>query len=484
MSGKGNTSVHDSSDSELMDVSAPLEEGYVDRIQIDVTKCNGEKFWNLIPDSEIRKVWTFTLKRSFDEVESHGFKQIQKQCLRLNFILKNPTKIVEISSTPDLSFSYNILGKPNLFFARIRGYETAIPTPKIGDTVTITVLRTFSEVGPEHITAWLSHFGVTVGRHYFDKDSEGNPTGNYHIKLVLAHHIPEFLPIYGIKARVYYPGMLKQCRKCYRVGHLQKACEKERIQWIDFVERLVQTNLYPKKLFGSWIEILVDKYSATPGKLKVTIVGDKQTRKYIPARGPRNRSESREKYSEARRDSRSPRRDSRSSQIRGRYPRGSYHSGRYQSRRSPRRDRYPHWESHRERRRSPTRDRSPERDYYNNRSPRRDRSPRGRDNYQRYRSPARDRSPYQEYKYRRENKQDSRESRGSYKPRDQEKKTGGNRKVTITNSERRSVKSRLGNRSIDYDDVDATASTSKKRARDDEQDGYETPKHPKQDRDY
>jgi hypothetical protein len=92
-----------------------------------------------------------------------------------------------------------------LLIGKIIGYNT-IPEPKIGDEVLITVLQN-TDISSKNIFMWLNHFGETVGDYFYAKDAKGIPTGALHIKMVLEHHVSEYLSMFGQKIRVFYAGM-------------------------------------------------------------------------------------------------------------------------------------------------------------------------------------------------------------------------------------------------------------------------------------
>jgi len=76
---------------------------------------------------------------------------------------------------------------------------------------------------------------------------------NYSVKLKLTYHIPEFLPIFGKKARIYYHGMPLFCGGCHQLGHLKADCRREQIDWWTFIESLRKAKI-PSEYFGTWIE--------------------------------------------------------------------------------------------------------------------------------------------------------------------------------------------------------------------------------------
>jgi len=70
----------------------------------------------------------------------------------------------------------------------------------------------------------------------------------YTVKLRLSFLVPEFLPIRGKRARVYYHGIQPFCVQCYTPGHHRSDCFNHQVSWIDYTESLKVTGI-PARLF-------------------------------------------------------------------------------------------------------------------------------------------------------------------------------------------------------------------------------------------
>jgi hypothetical protein len=78
-------------------------------------------------------------------------------------------------------------------------------------------------------------------------------TDIFEVEVLLRKHIEEYLPIYGQKATISYPGIPKQCNRCYVVGHLRRECRNKKQEWIAYVVNLVESNeLIKIEMVGSW----------------------------------------------------------------------------------------------------------------------------------------------------------------------------------------------------------------------------------------
>lgn len=429
----------------------------VDIVKLEITHIDSKPFWGSLPEDTIRSIWTKTFGRNKSEINSYNFKIVKNKCLKINFELRATVKITELSPTPLFSFPYSDLAGTHLMYGKIVDYK--VEDALIGDIILISVSRTASEVKSSLIASWLKHFGDPIGEPYYDIDIEGVQTGSYHQKLLLKHHIPEFLPIGGLKARVFYAGMPKQCTKCYRVGHIQKTCKNEKIQWLDFVERLYGTGLYSSSLFGSWIDILVDRIrqgreGGNRDRSPSLNTRANNTRKYRP--GP---SKYREKRDRSPKNRRFEKRDRSPYNKRTENRNSNYYrdrsSNRYEYRdRSPKRYRDDHHRLSPQDTYSSTRDRSPK-----NRASRKP-------------SPKRDRSPYQH-----RNK-----ARKERSPSSSPDHWSSARTIRVVSEGRLSAKARLG---IRHNNLESTP-IFRKRNRDDKEDNDDDkdPKLPKTDRGY
>jgi hypothetical protein len=83
--------------------------------------------------------------------------------------------------------------------------------------------------------------------------TNGYNNGTYVALVKLKFHIPEFLPMWGKKVRIYYHGIPFFCVTCYEVGHNRNTCPNSLISWKDYINFLIGTGI-STELFGSWLE--------------------------------------------------------------------------------------------------------------------------------------------------------------------------------------------------------------------------------------
>jgi len=70
----------------------------------------------------------------------------------------------------------------------------------------------------------------------------------------LENHIPETLPAYGLRLRIYYHGNKQQCNKCYGLGHCKFECKSKPVTWAQYVQELKSTGSFSDDMFGNWLD--------------------------------------------------------------------------------------------------------------------------------------------------------------------------------------------------------------------------------------
>lgn len=102
-----------------------------------------------------------------------------------------------------------------------------------------------------------------------DEESDTEPkiadftTPDLSVKMTITKKIPQFIPAYGKRFKVYYRGIAKQCSRCFETTHRKAECQNELVPWIAYVsDFMLRHDWIPKKLYGRWT-FLVDAYRAT-----------------------------------------------------------------------------------------------------------------------------------------------------------------------------------------------------------------------------
>lgn len=368
-------------------------------VQVELFLLNGKPFDENITRADAKFIWTDIFGRQLSDLKTIDLRRIPKRCLRINFQLKEAVSIVDISDTPDLRFSRDKFGFTFNYVGRILGFNNVKPA-KIGDEVTVTVLYAYPEVSVPKVARWLEIFGDVFGDPMFKEDEDNIESGSLQFKINLEHHIPEYLPIYGTKSRIFYAGMPRQCGRCYKQGHYKADCPNDKVNWSTYIEKLYDTGAYKREWFGRWLE------PSTPQLKRCRSPGD------IESHGKRNRSRSPRRQDHKKGNQRLAKPRSRSPTNRRLQAKRNFepnhHSGRQNRSRSPTRQ---HQDYNRAKRNNRGRSPSPRRRRSPGYSPRRPQRgqvrsrtpPQHRDNYSRPKNSSRgnSKSPKQSYRKRR-----------------------------------------------------------------------------------
>lgn len=121
------------------------------------------------------------------------------------------------------------------------------------------------------IREWLNHFGevlsnfetetITFTDPVVDSDEDENTDrtvtlskGTLSCKMLITEKIPQLLPAYGKRVKVYFRGMDKLCSRCYESDHHRSECKRQSPRlWLDYVcEFATCYDKIPSKLYGKW----------------------------------------------------------------------------------------------------------------------------------------------------------------------------------------------------------------------------------------
>ena len=76
--------------------------------------------------------------------------------------------------------------------------------------------------------------------------------GTVKVQMIINEDIPQYLPMFGKKIRVYYRGIIRTCTNCYQNGHLKRNCMNVKRQWVSYVMDFMNMNDVPKEMYGRW----------------------------------------------------------------------------------------------------------------------------------------------------------------------------------------------------------------------------------------
>jgi len=225
-------------------------------ILIDIVELNGKEYFGDISDDDVLYIWLEVFKRKIDElVGTKTFRNINRQT-RISFKLNKPTTPAQFYPTSTFTFEKN-LDCIDIFKGVIIGHGNQRRL-ELGVRGIIKV-TTFFKVEAPHVIAWLCHFGQVSAEYRIVKNSCNINTDVTEFEVVLHTHVPEYLPIYGHKIAVFYPGMPRVCNNCYKTGHVRKLCKSPKALWIDYVEYLLKSGEFEVEIFGNWVDIIASR---------------------------------------------------------------------------------------------------------------------------------------------------------------------------------------------------------------------------------
>jgi hypothetical protein len=134
--------------------------------------------------------------------------------------------------------------------------------------VSVFVRHTHKEVPKEDIDSLLAIYGTLLSESSFCKNGEFE-NDVYTVNIRLKYLIPEFLPIRGKRARVYYHGIAPFCIVCNTPGHTKPECRNAPVPWSDYVQFLKGTGI-PARLFEPIAE---NSYGASANTLGQNLFG-------------------------------------------------------------------------------------------------------------------------------------------------------------------------------------------------------------------
>ena len=78
-------------------------------------------------------------------------------------------------------------------------------------------------------------------------------TRNLSVKMTVEQEIPKFLPMMGLKVRVYYQEITKLCISCYQPVHIKINCKNPTVNRIGFVQKFKEEYDFSDELYRNWI---------------------------------------------------------------------------------------------------------------------------------------------------------------------------------------------------------------------------------------
>jgi hypothetical protein len=222
-------------------------------VKIQLETINGKPFYGTVLDDELIYIWVHVFQRKLDKLFGVTSTKSLTRNVRGTFKLKVPTKLHEIVKGPEFSYEkFMDDGNSEVITGKVLGYGASKPA-QIGELVKVSIKTNFG-VEPTGIQNWLRLFGILTAQQgdFVINSTNGTRSDVYEAEIVLKKHIPEYLPMYGQKVQVNYPGIPRVCNRCFIDGHLRRDCNNQKKDWVVYIIELVEQGGVHIDLVGSW----------------------------------------------------------------------------------------------------------------------------------------------------------------------------------------------------------------------------------------
>ena len=255
-------------------VTPPPEGSMRDDIQIEIRQINGKPFKGSIHIKEAR-YGIFENCLGFSSELLHGIRFGFSDYPLVKFKLKSQIDIDALQPIEYFDFkrTYRVgnVDKADILSCKIKGIrndnvrvgEENDPDPNVR---WVKVEWAEYSIQKEKIVSWLELYGEPVGHLtedvHPDSDSESSPmgSGTYSIKMKLHSNIPQIIPMWGKRIRVYYRGVQKLCTNCYG-NHPRRNCKSPKVRWIDYVLSFMEKHQdVPVELYGRWKKVVDEEF--------------------------------------------------------------------------------------------------------------------------------------------------------------------------------------------------------------------------------
>jgi hypothetical protein len=240
-------------------------------LEVEFRTLNGKPFKGTITPKEAKHE-IFKKCLGFEYSNFYGVRPAWKGCPTMTFTFCEPTNVDDLAYMQDFEYvRTNGAGLEKVeerLGCHIKGLRGRQEDGAGWEPFQENWMRVVKMEGCDYqisnseIIAWLSHYGEVlspvVEDCFEDSDVEEgiNATGIYSVKMKLKREIPQLLPMCGKRIKIYYKGIDKLCTKCFG-KHPRRICKNEKVPWIDYVERFVDSNVdIPEQAYGRWTDVL------------------------------------------------------------------------------------------------------------------------------------------------------------------------------------------------------------------------------------
>jgi len=239
--------------------------GLRDVIEVEIISVDGEACSTNIRSSDaIRDIFIGALK--MDKNEIIGIQVSWKGKPMISFRLKSKIN----SDKLPRKFSYEKKTKlddgteiSSEYCCQIKGVR---PPRQVDDGIrTVTFEKCGWKLTHQQIIKWASYYGKVLSPVTESKDTDLDPDvrpddntvgcGDLKVLVKIRRPIPQFLPMYGYKIRLYYKDIPRMCSNCFQTGHVKKDCENATKTWLHHVVDFISENdQIDEEDFGYWMK--------------------------------------------------------------------------------------------------------------------------------------------------------------------------------------------------------------------------------------
>ena len=260
---------------ERMFITPPPDGAMRDELTVEIQTMNGKPFKGTLTFKEaLEGIYKRCLE--LDSAILHCLRFRYSRCPIVKYKLKEQINIDELHRLEYFEFyrNYTVKGEKryDTFGCKLNGIRSATPQDSSNDSDPDPNVRWLKiewaeyAVQEKQILEWMNLYGEPASELSEDihpnSDSDADPFGNgtYSLKMRLKKEVPQLLPMWGKRIRIYYRGVTKLCPNCFG-AHARKNCRSEKVSWIQYVLRFMENNPdIPPEFYGKWWKIVNEEF--------------------------------------------------------------------------------------------------------------------------------------------------------------------------------------------------------------------------------
>ena len=247
--------------------------GMRDDLIVQCQTINGKPFKGTVTFKEAKHE-IFQGKLGYEQTLLHSIRTTFNGCPVIKFKLKSQINIDDLASVEHFDFErrYFIGKEPrtDIIHCRVMGIRSMQSVANFdsseNDVRWVKIEGCEYTLEDQQILDWLRLYGDPISPIcediHEDSDSDAEPIGNgtYSVKMKLNRDIPQFLPMFGRRIRIYYKGITKLCTQCFG-SHNRRQCQNEKVPWVIYVRNYMFNNKNVEEpLFGKWWDIVEKEF--------------------------------------------------------------------------------------------------------------------------------------------------------------------------------------------------------------------------------